>query len=120
MSTTSDNLSNELLKYRNNQVVLLDVNDHANLELCSDIIYLFEPSFIKLNRLMMKDRKVFERLRGNKIVLSKSMLSSTDIAELEYEAKTKFFFNIPPLDDRSDNTEILEQLLSKLGIVNYQ
>lgn len=120
VSTTSDNLSNELLKYRNNQVVLLDVNDHTNLELCSDIIYLFEPSFIKLNRLMMKDRKVFERLRGNKIVLSKSMLSSSDIAELEYEAKTKFFFNIPPLDDRSDNTEILEQLLSKLGIVNYQ
>lgn len=120
ISTTSDNLANELLKYRNTQVVLIDANDHTNLDLCSDVIYLFEPSFIKLNRLMMKDRKVFERLRGNKIILSKSMLSSTDIAELEYEAKTKFFFNIPPLDDRLDNSEILQQLLSKLGIVNYQ
>lgn len=119
VSTNSDNLATELLKYRNSQVVLIDANDHNNLDLCSDIIYLFEPSFIKLNRLMMRDRKVFERLKGNKIVLNKCALSSTDIAELEYEARAKFFYVLPSLDDRRDNSEVLQGLLAKLGLGYY-
>lgn len=120
VSTTSDNLGNDLLKYRGSQVVLIDGNDHTNLELCSDVIYLFEPSFIKLNKLMMKDRKIFERLKGNKIVLNNCKLSTTDVAELEYEARVKFFYTLPPLDDRKDNGDILQGLLSKLGLVNYR
>ena len=120
VSTTSENLGTDLLKYRGSQVVLIDANDHSNLDLCSDIIYLFEPSFIKLNRLMMRDRKAFERLKGNKIVLNKCVLSTTDIAELEYEARVKFFYTVPPIDDRSDNSEVLQGLLAKLGLVNYQ
>ena len=66
---------------------------------------------------MFRDRKVFERLKGKKIMLSRSMLSNSDMAELEYEAKTKFFYNMPVLDDRQNNTEILEDLLIRLGIV---
>ena len=119
VSTTSDNLATELLRYRSSQVVLVDANDHSNLDLCSDIIYLFEPSFIKLNRLMMKDRKVFDRFKGNKIVLNKCALSSTDVAELEYEARVKFFYTIPSIDDRRDNSEVLQGLLAKLGLGYY-
>lgn len=120
VSATSENMAEVLLKYRGSQVMLIDANDYNNLDICSDIIYLFEPSYIKLNRLMMRDRKVFERLKGSKIVLTNCMLSTTDVAELEYESRTKFFAVLPPIDDRANNSEILQGLLNKLGLVRYQ
>ena len=116
ISTTEDDLSSVVLRNRDKQVILVDLN-RTEPNICTDVIYLLEPSFIKLNKLMFRDRKVFERLKGKKIMLSKSMLSNSDMAELEYEAKTKFFYNMPVLDDRQNNTEILEDLLIRLGIV---
>ena len=116
ISTTEDDLSSVVLRNRDKQVILVDLN-RTEPTICTDVIYLLEPSFIKLNKLMFRDRKVFERLKGKKIMLSKSMLSNSDMAELEYEAKTKFFYNMPVLDDRQNNTEILEDLLIRLGIV---
>lgn len=116
ISTTEDDLSSVVLRNRDKQVILVDLN-RTEPTICTDVIYLLEPSFIKLNKLMFRDRKVFERLKGKKIMLSKSMLSNSDMAELEYEAKTKFFYNMPVIDDRQNNTEILEDLLIRLGIV---
>lgn len=116
ISTTEDDLSSVVLRNRDKQVILVDLN-RTEPTICTDVIYLLEPSFIKLNKLMFRDRKIFERLKGKKIMLSKSMLSNSDMAELEYEAKTKFFYNMPVIDDRQNNTEILEDLLIRLGIV---
>lgn len=116
ISTTEDDLSSVVLRNRDKQVILVDLN-RTEPTICTDVIYLLEPSFIKLNKLMFRDRKVFERLKGKKIILSKSLLSNSDMAELEYEAKTKFFYNMPVIDDRQNNTEILEDLLIRLGIV---
>lgn len=119
ISTTEDDLSSVVLRNRDKQVILVDLN-RTEPTICTDVIYLLEPSFIKLNKLMFRDRKVFERLKGKKIMLSRSMLSNSDMAELEYEAKTKFFYNMPVLDDRQNNTEILEDLLIRLGIIYNQ
>ena len=119
VSTTTENFANELIRYRGSQVILIDANDHTNLDLCSDILYLFEPSIIKLNRLMVRDKRVFEKYKGNKIVLNKCQLSATDVAELEYEARIKFFYTIPSVDDRRDNSAFLRGLLEKLGIIYY-
>lgn len=116
ISTTEDDLSSVVLRNRDKQVILVDLN-RTEPTICTDVIYLLEPSFIKLNKLMFRDRKIFERLKGKKIMLSKSMLSNSDMAELEYEAKTKFFYNMPVIDDRQNNTEILEDLLIRLGII---
>ena len=80
---------------------------------------MFEPSIIKLNRLMVRDKRVFEKYKGNKIVLNKCQLSATDVAELEYEARIKFFYTLPSVDDRRDNSDVLQGLLEKLGIVYY-
>ena len=41
------------------------------------------------------------------------------VKELEYEGKFKSFFVLPPLDERADNSELLQRLLSSLGIINY-
>ena len=118
VSTTKDGLAAELLKYRNASVVLVDLND-GDTNLCSDVIYLVEPSSMKLNKMMRRDSKVFEKLKGKKIVLAKSMLTLQDITEFEYEAKTKIFFNLPPMDERQDNSSVLQDLLNRLGISTY-
>ena len=119
ISVNSERLSAELMKHRDVSVILLDLNGDENIDLCTDVIYLVEPSTIKLNKLMRRDRTVFEKLRGKKIVLSKSLLTMQDVSEFEYEASTKVFFNLPPLDERANNSEVLCDLLNRLGIGTY-
>ena len=58
----------------------------------------------------------FNRLREKKIVLNQNILSNSDIAELEYEAGIKFFYRLPPLNDRKKN-EAVTSLLEKIGII---
>lgn len=119
VSTSKDGLAAELLKYRNASVILVDLNNDGNTDLCSDVIYLVEPSSLKLNKMMRRDSKTFEKLKGKKIILSKSLLTMQDITEFEYEAKTKVFFNLPPMDERQDNSTVLQDLLNRLGISTY-
>ena len=118
-SVSKDGLASELLKHRETSVILVDLNKDGNDDLCTDVIYLVEPSTIKLNKLMRRDREAFNRLKGKKIVLAKSLLSSSDVNEFEYEAKTKVFFNLPPLDERQNNSEVLDDLINRLGISTY-
>ena len=99
------------------EVILVDLNDRGSIGSCTDVIYLLEPSMIRLNKLMRRDRRIFEKLRGKKIVLCQSLLNQTDINDLEYEAKAKIFYNLPPLNDRIKNTAISD-LLTKLGILS--
>lgn len=119
ISVSKMELANELLKHRDSSVVLVDINSDGCEELCTDVIYLVEPSTIKLNKLMRRDRNAFDKLKGKKIVLAQSLLSASDINEFEYEAKTKVFYNLPPLDERVNNSEVLDDLLARLGISSY-
>ena len=119
VSCTKDDLANELMKHRDKDVVLVDLNKEGDEAICTDVLYLLEPSTLKLNKLMLSNRKIFDKIAGRKIILNQNVLNNNDINELEYEAKFKAFFVIPPLDERDDNSEILEQLLAKLGIINY-
>lgn len=119
ISVDNNNLANELLKHKDVQVILIDLNKDGNTEVCNEVLYLIEPSTIKLNKLMRRDRKIFEKLAGRKIVLAQSILSDSDIKEFEYEANIKTFFVLPPLDERINNSEVLQNLLNKVGINNY-
>lgn len=119
ISVDNNNLANEVLKHKDANVILVDLNKEGNIDVCNEVLYLIEPSTIKLNKLMRRDRQAFEKLAGKKVVIAQSILSSSDIKEFEYEANIKAFFVIPPLDERSKNTEVLQDLLSRLGINNY-
>lgn len=116
ISINQDQLVGELLKYKDADVILVDLNDTEDDGTCHDVLYLIEPTSIKLNRLMRKDKRAFEKLKGKKIVLNKSLLNSTDVMDFEYEAKAKVFYNIPPTNERVRNN-IFHGLLVKLGIV---
>ena len=119
ISIDNSNLATEVLKHKDVDVIIIDLNKDGNAEVCNEVLYLVQPSTIKLNKLMRRDRRAFEKIAGRKVVLAQSILSDNDIKEFEYEANIKVFFNLPPLDERNKNTEVLQQLLNKLGIINY-
>ena len=97
----------------NKDVILIDLKDY-----CSDVLYLIEPGLIKLNKLIRKDPQIFEKLRGKKIILNRSVLDNTDVEDFENESNSTVYYNIPYLDDKLDNHVELEYLLQKLGFFN--
>ncbi|MEG1596900.1 MAG: hypothetical protein RR359_01335 [Bacilli bacterium] len=119
ISTTKDQFPMELLKLRDINVILVDLNDSGCDEGCGDVLYLIEPTSIKLNKLMKRDRLIFEKLKGKKIVLNKSLLENSDIMDFEYESKSKVFYNLPPINEKKRNG-LLNGLLSKLGIIHIE
>ena len=114
-STTSLDLAFNIANNPDAEVILIDLNDSTQGNLCNDIIYLIEPGLIKLNKLIRQDREAFEKLKDKKIVLNKSILTSRDINDFEHESNSKVFFNIPYLDDKKEHEQILDDFLVALG-----
>lgn len=117
LSITADQVQAALTRYAGASVILIDLNDYPDDSCCSDVLYLLEPSTIKLNRLMRRNRNIFSKLQQKKIVLNKSLLTNKDITDFEYEAKTKVFYNMPPLDERKRNP-IFDDFLSRMGLIS--
>ena len=116
VSSTSVEIGNTVAKYSDCEVILIDVNtSSAGLELCHDVIYLIEPSIIKLNRVMMINAKSFKDLASKNLVLNKSLLNNKDVMDFEYESRLKVMFNMPPLNDRDKNIPEVNELLKKMG-----
>lgn len=118
VSVETKNVRMELEKQKNRDIILLDLNSYSETNICTDILYLIEPTTIKLNKMVMLDRTIFDKLRGKKIILNKSLLSKGDISNLEFETNSKTYYNIPPLDDKKDNSEYIQPLIEKLNIMN--
>lgn len=121
ISTTQTEAGNVVARYMDKDVILLDLNDNKQAEnLCHDIIYLIEPSMIKLNKLMLINSKIFGTLKNKKVVLNQSILSPKDVLDFEYEARTKIYYNLPPLDERQKGSNALVAFLIKLGFNKLQ
>ncbi len=118
LSCTGNQIDSVRRRFAQFDIVLIDLNN-SNLDkdgTCTDVIYLLEPSTIKLNTLMRRDRQALEKIKDKKIVLNKSLLTMSDLKEFEYEAKVNMFYNIPPLDERKSTQMVLDSFLEKLGI----
>lgn len=114
-STTALDLSYHIANNPEAEVILLDLNQAGQVNLCNEVIYLIEPGLIKLNKLIRSDREAFEKLKDKKIVLNKSILNQRDVEDFEAEAKAQVFFNIPYLDDKKEHEQILDDFLVALG-----
>lgn len=110
-------LKNKINSLTNCSVIFVDLNDCQDISICTDIIYLMEPSTLQLNKMIKKNRKVFEKLNGKKIILNKSMLDNKDVGDFEYESNSKIFFNLSPLDEKKKNSSI-NDLLFRLGLLS--
>ena len=116
VSTTSGSVQAEVGRCSDCDIILMDVNNSVQGEgLCNDMIYLIEPSVIKLNKLTMITPQVLRGLKDKKVILNQSLLSSKDVLDFEYEAKVKIFYNMPPLDEREKKNKPLNDFLLKLG-----
>ena len=120
-SVSSRDLGKFIEKNKDKDAIIIDVNNNPiALGMVQEVIYLVEPTTIKLNKLMNIKRNAFKELSGRKVILNKSLLNSKDLLELQYEAKAKFFFNMPPLNERDEKIAIMDTFLAKLGFLKQQ
>lgn len=112
----SNAVSDFIIKNSEKEIILVDANDdnHA-IELCTDVIYLLEPSVIKLNKMMMIHPDLLRKLKNEKVILNQSLLSHKDVSDFERESGLKIYYNMPPLDERSSHSKDLDALLMSLG-----
>ncbi len=115
-STTSNDLLKEIMKRQGFNIILLDLNDYEDIDICTDVIYLFEPSTIMMNKVLRKNKNILETLKNKKVILNKCVLNSSDIATFEYETKLSLYATIPPLDERQNDFPQLKALVDKLGL----
>ena len=116
ISTVSPNFQSVLNKYEGYDVILVDLNNSVTAEgLCQTVLYLIEPTTIKINKLMTVNPSAFKNLKSKKIVLNQCMLTSNELSEFEYEAKIKSFYILPPINERDKNNQEIIDFLSKLG-----
>lgn len=115
-SITDNQLKSFLSKNSSSKIILVDLNNSKNSYLCNDIIYLLEPSIVKINKLLRYGPTILQKLRNKKVVLNKSLLTSQDVLDFEYESGLKVFYNMPPLNERKQN-DIISEFLSKMGLI---
>ncbi len=115
LSTDKSSVATELLKAKNYNYVLVDLNDYEE-NVCDETLYLIEPSVIKLNKLMTRDRLIFSKLRKKKVIINKSALSDSDIKEFSEEAGISIFYVLPTVNDRESSKEV-NKLLERLGMI---
>lgn len=112
----SNQVSDFIIKNSDKEIILVDVNeDNHAIELCTDVIYLLEPSVIKLNKMMMIHPDLLRKLKNEKVILNQSLLSHKDVSDFERESGLKIYYNMPPLDERSSHSKDLDALLMSLG-----
>lgn len=116
MISANDNNVKEYIDKINDDFIIIDLNNKNNLDLCNDVLYLVEPSLIKVNKLMLTKSDIFQSLVTQKVILNKSFLTESDVKIFEKEAGIKIFANIPTLNDRVNN-QIVSRLLISLNIM---
>lgn len=117
LSIKEDEINDTISKYSTVNIFLIDLNKSKREDICTEVLYLVEPSTIKLNKTVLIDRNIFNTLKYEKVVLNKVKLSNNDITDFELESGVKVFYNLPPLNDKEDCSRILLPLLEKLGYI---
>lgn len=105
-----------LEKYGNQDIILIDLNNSKNaLKYCDEIIYLVEPTMIRINESMMVDPTIFSSLRDKKVILNKCPLSGDEVKEFESESHIRPYYILPMLNERK-NSDIINSLIDKLKL----
>ena len=116
ISTVTNEVGTIINKNSDKDVILVDINNSIVAEgFCAEVLYLIEPSVVKLEKLMKLNATALEGLKNKKVILNQSLLTDSDVANFEYESKIKVFYNLPPLNERNNDLPELNELLVKLG-----
>lgn len=111
-------LENKLRELSDCEAVIIDLNEFGEADkYCDEILYIIEPSYVKLTKMIKKNRNVLVEHKNDKILLNMSFVNNQEIPDFEYETKLRVFDNLPPLNDRDRNLPEINMLLGKLGFV---
>jgi len=116
ISVNQTELPKAINSFSTAQIILIDLNNTPTDTMCSEVLYLLEPSTIKLNKLIRRNKIVFQQLQNKRIILNKSLLTSKDVSDFESEAGIRVYYNMPPLDERKRNG-IINDFLVKIGLI---
>ena len=116
LSTTTNDIFKDIMRNQDNDIILLDLNDYNDTDICTDVIYLIEPSTIMINKMMRKNKSILETLKSEKVVLNKCALNSEDVATFEYETKLRVLCAVPCVDDRQVVIGPIKNFISKLNL----
>lgn len=109
-------LERALRDFKDIPAIIIDLNEFPEAsKFCSDILYLVEPSFIRLTKCIKRNKNAFIEKKDEKIVLNMSFVSEDEVYDFEIETGVKVFENIPPINDRDTDSPEINRLLSKLG-----
>ncbi len=114
-SIAKEQLADQFLVDQNLDVILVDVNDYDDELYIKEKIYLIEPSVLKLNKLMAKDKDILNSLTDKKIVLNRTNITLENAKKFEIESKLKIFDMIRNLNERDEINHQIINLLLKLG-----
>jgi hypothetical protein len=67
-SINQNNLSAAINRFSSASYILVDINN-CNLEVCDEVVYLIEPSTIKLNKMMLINKNVFEKISCHRLTV---------------------------------------------------
>ena len=117
ISTISNKIKYLVNKYDDQDIIIIDTNDsNKAIQECDQVLYLVEPTTIKINKLMLSKPTIFRDLFDKKVVLNKCFLNKWDIAEFENESRLKIFYSMPSINERDKTDPNVIKLLAKLGI----
>lgn len=115
-SIPSTEVGNFINQNKDKEVILVDINDSVSADpFIEEYIYLIEPSTIKLNRLMLVNPMMLQKISKDNVILNQSLLSTKDVLEFEYESKLKVLYNLPPLNERDEESFALNKFLTAIG-----
>ena len=108
MKSISGNEVNKVIADNHDkEVILIDLNNSQLAEnSCSQVIYLLEPSIIKLNKLLSMRPTVVDEIRNRYVVLNKSLIAEKDLGTFEYETKIKPSYVLGCIDDHNKSEEM--------------
>lgn len=112
LSTSKEKLADIIDANKDRDYILIDINNENVEDVCDEVIYLIEPSTIKLNKMVMFNNTILKELKDKKIVLSQSLLTNADINVFNKESGLKVLYNLKPLNDKVDNSNILREFMS--------
>lgn len=116
MKSVSGNEINKLIADNGDkEVILIDINSNQMAEnACHQVLYLLEPSVLKLNKLISTRPRFSDEMRGKNIVLNQCLIPEKDLKVFEYETRIKIANILPPIDDHSKSEEMYN-FLRKMG-----
>jgi len=93
--------------------IFVDLNNTNNDSICNFVLYLVEPSKIRINKLIVQNRDVFNSLKNKYVILNKSMLTENEKGRFSQEANLPFYASVGPFNDRAA-TNAIDELISKI------